>query len=114
MAYSTNIKQLLDCEAEAQTIINEAKQYRLAKLKQVKKDVADEVAVYKKSLIAKNSSGTEVLNVEELNTSAEKEIEDAIKQIREILKSDKADEVVKNIITGVVSPVSEIHINAQK
>ena len=114
MAYSTNIKQLLDCEAEAQAIINEAKQYRLAKLKQVKKDVAEEVATYKKSLVNKNSSASQAVNVEELNATAEKEIEESIKTIQKILKSEKADLVVKNVITGVINPVSEIHVNAQK
>ncbi|XBW36013.1 hypothetical protein QEN19_001588 [Hanseniaspora menglaensis] len=114
MAYSTNIKQLLDCEAEAQAIINEAKQYRLAKLKQVKKDVAEEVAAYKISLNKKNSSASDALNVEELNAIAEKEVEEEIKSIKEILKSEKADLVVQNVIIGVVSPVSDIHVNAQK
>lgn len=114
MAYSTNIKQLLDCEAEAQAIINDAKQYRLAKLKQVKKDVAEEVAVYKKSLAERNIASSQSLNVDELNANAEKEIENEIKNIEKVLQSEQTSLVVQNIITGVVSPVSEIHINAQK
>ncbi len=71
MAYSTNIKQLLDCEAEAQAIINEAKAYRVnRKLKQVKKDAASEVEEYKNlwkkrlSFLAKSSDEKETLNKE--------------------------------------------------
>ena len=115
MAYSANIKQLLDSEAEAQTIINEARAYRVNKLKQVKKDAASEVEEYKKSLEEKTKlSAKDSVDEESLNKEAEAEIQKSAERMQEILKSKKADEVLKYIISGVINPVSEIHINAQK
>lgn len=115
MAYSTNIKQLLDCEAEAQAIINEAKAYRVNKLKQVKKDAAKELEEYKQSLEEKTKlSAKGSVDEETLNKDSEAEIQKSIDRMQEILKSEKADEVLKHIISGVINPVSEIHVNAQK
>jgi len=63
----------------------------------------------KTKLSAKSSVDEETLNKE-----SEAEVQKSIERMQQILKSEKADEVLKHIISGVINPVSEIHINAKK
>lgn len=107
------IATLLKAEKEAHEIVSTARQYRQDKLKQAKADAAGEIATYKKQKEQelKDFEASNAGGVDGLEKDAEAQVEAELKQIQEIASRKKSD-VVKLLISAVIKPSGEMHVNA--
>ncbi|WOL19110.1 hypothetical protein Cni_G27907 [Canna indica] len=100
----SGIQQLLAAEQEAQRIVNEARNAKMARLKQAKEEAEKEVAAYRAHMEAEfqrklaQSSGDSGANVKRLELETEEKIEH-LKSQAENISQDVVHMLLKHITT---------------
>ncbi|KAI4387943.1 hypothetical protein MLD38_000326 [Melastoma candidum] len=98
------IQLLLNAEQEAQSIISDAKNLKMARLKQAKEEAAREVESYRSQLEAEyqrnisESSGSSGLNVKRLEEETEAKINN-LKESSSAVSKDITNMLIKHVTT---------------
>ncbi|KAH6916079.1 H+-ATPase G subunit-domain-containing protein [Coprinopsis sp. MPI-PUGE-AT-0042] len=112
---SQGIQTLLEAEKEAAKIVNQARQYRLQKLKDARSEASKEIEEYKKSkeqefkAFESSRAGT----TSTAQTNVDRETEEKLSVITESFNQNK-DAVVKKLLDRVVLVQNELHRNLTK
>jgi len=112
---SQGIQTLLEAEKEAAKIVQQARQYRIQKLKDARTEAGKEIEEYKKAkeqefkLFESSHAG----NTSNAQTAVDKDTEAKLQSITESYNSRK-DAVVKKLLDRVVLVKPELHRNLKK
>ncbi|KAL0953603.1 hypothetical protein HGRIS_004811 [Hohenbuehelia grisea] len=112
---SQGIQTLLEAEKEAAKIVQQARQYRVQKLKDARSEATKEIEAYKKAkedefkAFEASHAGT----TSSAQTVIDKETEVNLQQITDSYQQHK-DDVVKKLLDRVVLVKPELHRNLKK
>ncbi|KAJ7281803.1 H+-ATPase G subunit-domain-containing protein [Mycena rebaudengoi] len=112
---SQGIQTLLEAEKEAAKIVQQARQYRVQKLKDARSQASKEIEDYKKAkedefkAFESSRAGT----TSNAQTAVDKETETNLHNITESFNKSK-DQVVKKLLDRVVLVKPELHRNLTK
>ncbi|RXW23993.1 hypothetical protein EST38_g1876 [Candolleomyces aberdarensis] len=112
---SQSIQTLLEAEKEASKIVQQARQYRVQKLKDARAESSKEIEAYKKAkedeFRAFESSHAGTTSVAQ--TNVDRETDDKLASISQSYDGNK-DAVVKKLLDRVVLIHNELHRNLKK
>ncbi|KAF8920590.1 H+-ATPase G subunit-domain-containing protein [Mucidula mucida] len=112
---SQGIQTLLEAEKEAAKIVQQARQYRVQKLKDARSEASKEIDAYKKTkedefkAFEASHAGT----TSSAQTAIDKDTEIKLKEVTDSYNAHK-DEVVKKLLDRVVLVTPELHRNLKK
>ncbi|KAF9499582.1 V-type ATPase, partial [Pleurotus eryngii] len=113
--HSQGIQTLLEAEKEAAKIVQQARQYRVQKLKDARTEASKEIDEYKKvkekEFKAVESSHAGITS--SAQSAVDKETEVKLQQITDSYNQNK-DKVVKKLLDRVVLVKPELHRNLTK
>jgi len=112
---SQGIQTLLEAEKEAAKIVQQARQYRVQKLKDARAEASKEIEAYKKSKDEefKTFESSHAGTTSTAQTAIDKETEVNLKDITTSFEANK-DNVVKKLLDRVVLIKPELHRNLTK
>ncbi|KAF5388653.1 hypothetical protein D9757_004812 [Collybiopsis confluens] len=112
---SQGIQTLLEAEKAAAKIVQEARQYRVQKLKDARTEAAKEIEEYKKAREGefKKFEASHAGSTSEAETAIDKETEVKLKVITESYNKG-SDEVVQKLLARVTQVKPELHRNLRK
>ncbi|TEB36514.1 V-type ATPase [Coprinellus micaceus] len=112
---SQSIQTLLEAEKEASKIVQQARQYRLQKLKDARAEASKEIEAYKKAKEDefKSFESSHAGTTSVAQTNIDRETEDKLTEITEAYNKNK-DTVVKKLLDRVVLVQNELHRNLKK
>ncbi|KAF7970029.1 hypothetical protein HWV62_17144 [Athelia sp. TMB] len=112
---SQGIQTLLEAEKEAAKIVQQARQYRVQKLKDARSEASKEIEEYKKSKEEefKSFESSHAGTTSNAQSTVDKETEIKLKGISDSFNSNK-DAVVKKLLDRVVLVSPELHRNLTK
>ncbi|KAK7030728.1 H+-ATPase G subunit-domain-containing protein [Favolaschia claudopus] len=112
---SQGIQTLLEAEKEAAKIVEQARQYRVQKLRDARSEAGKEIDEYKKAKEQefKAFESSHAGNTTNAQTAVDKETEVNLKAINDSFGKNK-DAVVKKLLDRVVLVKPELHRNLKK
>ncbi|KAK0218107.1 H+-ATPase G subunit-domain-containing protein [Armillaria fumosa] len=112
---SQGIQTLLEAEKEAAKIVQQARQYRVQKLKDARSEASKEIEVYKKAKEEefKAFEASHAGTTSSAQASIDKETDIKLKSITDSFNANK-DQVVKKLLDRVVLVKPELHRNLKK
>ncbi|KIK60365.1 hypothetical protein GYMLUDRAFT_73827 [Collybiopsis luxurians FD-317 M1] len=112
---SQGIQTLLDAEKAAAKIVQEARQYRVQKLKDARTEASKEIEEYKKAKEAefKKFEASHAGTTSEAQAAVDKETEVKLEAITHSYDSHK-DEVVQKLLDRVTQVKPELHRNLKR
>ncbi|KAK0202955.1 H+-ATPase G subunit-domain-containing protein [Desarmillaria ectypa] len=112
---SQGIQTLLEAEKEAAKIVQQARQYRVQKLKDARSEASKEIEAYKKSKEEefKAFEASHAGSTSSAQASIDKETDLKLQAITDSFNSNK-DQVVKKLLDRVVLVKPELHRNLKK
>ncbi|KAG7444314.1 V-type ATPase [Guyanagaster necrorhizus] len=112
---SQGIQTLLEAEKEAAKIVQQARQYRVQKLKDARSEASKEIEAYKKAKEAefKAFEASHAGTTSSAQASIDKETDIKLQSITASFNSNK-DHVVKKLLDRVVLVKPELHRNLKK
>ncbi|KAF8892083.1 H+-ATPase G subunit-domain-containing protein [Infundibulicybe gibba] len=112
---SQGIQTLLEAEKEAAKIVQQARQYRVQKLKDARSEASKEIEAYQsaKEKEFKAFQSTHAGTTSNAQTTVDQETEVKLQSITESFKQAK-DAVVKKLLDRVVLVKPELHRNLNK
>jgi len=112
---SNGIQTLLEAEKEAAKIVQQARQYRVQKLRDARSEASKEIEEYKKTKEEefKAFESSYAGSTSNAQTAVDKETDTALKDITGSFRENK-DRVVKKLLDRVVLVKPELHRNLSK
>ncbi|KAH9846039.1 H+-ATPase G subunit-domain-containing protein [Lenzites betulinus] len=112
---SQSIQTLLEAEKEAAKVVQQARQYRVQRLKDARSEAAKEIEAYKKTKEAefKAFEASHVGTIQSAQVNVDKETAGKQVEIRAQYDEHK-DKVVKKLLDRVVLVKPELHRNLAK
>ncbi|KAK0488763.1 H+-ATPase G subunit-domain-containing protein [Armillaria novae-zelandiae] len=112
---SQGIQTLLEAEKEAAKIVQQARQYRVQKLKDARSEASKEIEAYKKAKEEefKAFEASHAGTTSSAQASIDKETDIKLKSITDSFNANK-DQVVKKLLDRVVLVKPELHRNLKK
>ncbi|EPQ56464.1 V-type ATPase [Gloeophyllum trabeum ATCC 11539] len=112
---SQGIQTLLEAEKEAAKIVQQARQYRVQKLKDARTEATKEIEEYRKAKEAefKEFEASHAGVIHSTQQSVDKDAEVKLKEITDQYNANK-DKVVKKLLDRVVLVQPELHRNLRK
>jgi len=112
---SQGITTLLEAEKEAAKIVDQARQYRVQKLKDARAEAAREIEEYKKAKEAefKEFESSHAGTTSNAQSAVDKDTEVKLQSISASF-TDNKDKVVKKLLDRVVLVKPELHRNLKK
>ncbi|TFK51745.1 V-type ATPase [Heliocybe sulcata] len=112
---SQGIQTLLEAEKEAAKIVQQARQYRVQKLKDARTEAQKEIEEYKKAKEAefKEFEASHAGVIQSTQSSVDQETEVKLQEITDQYNTNK-DKMVKKLLDRVVLVQPELHRNLRK
>ncbi|KAI0057229.1 V-type ATPase [Artomyces pyxidatus] len=113
--HSQGIQTLLEAEKEAAKVVQQARAYRVQKLKDARTDAQKEISEYRKAKEAEFAEfeSSHAGTTQDAQSSIDKETEVKLKAITDAYTTHK-DEVVQKLLDRVVLVKPELHRNLKK
>ncbi|PCH44217.1 V-type ATPase [Wolfiporia cocos MD-104 SS10] len=112
---SQSIQTLLEAEKEAAKVVQQARQYRVQKLKDARSQATKEIEEYKRTKEAqfKASEASHAGSTQAAQAATDQETQVRLKEISDAYYRNK-DEVVRKLLDRVVLVKPELHRNLKK
>lgn len=112
---SQGIQTLLEAEKEAAKIVQQARQYRVQRLKDARSEATREIEEYRrvKEDEFKAFEASHAGNISNVQVAVEKETDDKLQSISEVFETQK-DRVLRKLLDRVVLIKPELHRNLKK
>ncbi|TFK71647.1 V-type ATPase [Pluteus cervinus] len=113
--HSQGIQTLLEAEKEAAKIVQQARQYRVQKLKDARSQASKEIEEYKAAKEAEFQSfeDSRAGTTSNAQSAIDRETEVKLQQITDLYETNK-DAVVKKLLDRVILVEPELHRNLKK